>query len=53
MEEGGSGGMSDGTLFGWPMLTAATDDVETADRFGTVCAVEGRRAGINWTFSPV
>ena len=53
LEEGGSGGMSDGTLFGWPMLTAATDDVETADRFGAVCAVEGRRAGINWTFSPV
>ena len=53
LEEGGSGGMSDGTLFGWPMLTAATDDVNAAERFGTVCAVEGRQAGINWTFSPV
>lgn len=53
LEEGGSGGMSDGTLFGWPMMTAATDNPEMADRFGAVCAVEGRRAGINWTFSPV
>ena len=53
LEEGGSGGMSDGTLFGWPMLCAAADDGETVRRFGKVCAVEGRRAGINWTFSPV
>ena len=53
LEEGGSGGMSDGTLFGWPMLTAATDDTDTAKRFGAVCAVEGRKVGINWTFSPV
>lgn len=53
LEEGGSGGMSDGTLFGWPMLTAATDDEEIAEKFGAVCASEGRRAGINWTFSPV
>ena len=53
LEEGGSGGVSDGTLFGWPMLTAATDDEEVAEHFGTLCAVEGRRAGINWTFSPV
>ena len=53
LEEGGSGGISDGTLFGWPMLTAATDDVSMAKKFGIVCAVEGRSAGINWTFSPV
>lgn len=53
LEEGGSGGMSDGTLFGWPMLVAASDDEAQARRFGKVCAVEGRRAGINWTFSPV
>ena len=53
LEEGGSGGISDGTLFGWPMLTAATGDEEMAGKFGTVCAVEGRSAGINWTFSPV
>lgn len=53
LEEGGSGGMKDGTLFGWPMLCAAADDAEQVRRFGKVCAVEGRRAGINWTFSPV
>ncbi len=53
LEEGGSGGMSDGTLFGWPMLSAASNDEAVVERFGTVCAVEGQRCGINWTFSPV
>lgn len=53
LEEGGSGGRSDGTLFGWPMLTAATDDVEMAQKFGLVCGAEGAEIGINWTFSPV
>lgn len=53
LEEGGSGGMSDGTLFGWPMLTAATDEPEMAAKFGRVCGTEGAFAGINWTFSPV
>ncbi len=53
LEEGGSGGMSDGTLYGWPMLTAATDDMNEAARFGRVCAEEGRSIGINITYSPV
>ena len=53
LEEGGSGGMSDGTLFGWPMLTAATDDPAMAEKFGKVCGTEGASVGINWTFSPV
>lgn len=53
LEEGGSGGMSDGTLFGWPMLTAATDEPEMAAKFGKVCGTEGASVGINWTFSPV
>ncbi|WP_298035334.1 glycoside hydrolase family 3 protein [uncultured Dysosmobacter sp.] len=53
LEEGGSGGASDGTLFGWPMLTAATDDPAWAETFGALCASEGTMAGINWTFSPV
>ena len=53
LEEGGSGGMSDGTLFGWPMLTAATDEPEIAAKFGKVCGTEGASVGINWTFSPV
>ena len=53
LEEGGTGGITDGTLFGWPMLTAATDDESMVEKFGRVCAVEGRSAGINWTYSPV
>ena len=53
LEEGGSGGMSDGTLFGWPMLTAATNERSMAEKFGKVCGVEGASVGINWTFSPV
>ena len=53
LEEGGSGGMSDGTLFGWPMLTAATDEPEMAEKFGKACGTEGASVGINWTFSPV
>lgn len=53
LEEGGSGGMSDGTLFGWPMLTAATGEPEVAAKFGKVCGTEGASIGINWTFSPV
>lgn len=53
LEEGGAGGASDGTLYGWPMLVAATDDVTEAERHAKVCAAEGRAAGVNWTFSPV
>lgn len=53
LEEGGTGGVSDGTLFGWPMLTAATDDENVVEKFAKTCAVEGRGAGINWTYSPV
>lgn len=53
LEEGGCGGMCDGTLYGWPMLTAATDDAEEAARFGRVCGEEGRSIGVNITYSPV
>lgn len=53
LEEGGSGGMSDGTLYGWPLLTAASDDAEEAKRFGQVCGEEGRSIGVNITYSPV
>ncbi|MGN1306928.1 MAG: glycoside hydrolase family 3 protein [Faecousia sp.] len=53
LEEGGAGGMADGTLFGWPMLTAATDEPDMAEKFGSVCGAEGASVGINWTFSPV
>lgn len=53
LEEGGSGGISDGTLFGWPMLVSAADDVDMVDKFSKVCTAEGQRVGINWSFSPV
>lgn len=53
LEEGGAGGMSDGTLFGWPMSVAATDDETMVEKFAKVCATEGESVGINWTFSPV
>ncbi|TGY91771.1 glycoside hydrolase family 3 protein [Petralouisia muris] len=53
LEEGGYGAISDGTLFGWPMLTAATDDEKMVEKFAKVCASEGRSVGVNWTFSPV
>jgi beta-N-acetylhexosaminidase len=53
LEEGGAGGQSDGTLFGWPMTVAATDNDAIVEKFAKVCAVEGNQTGINWTFSPV
>lgn len=53
LEEGGAGAITDGTLFGWPMLTAAADDLSLAERFGEVCAYEGRSVGVNLSFSPV
>ena len=53
LEEGGSGGISDGTLFGWPLLVSAANDIHETEKFAQVCAYEGRRAGINWTYSPV
>lgn len=53
LEEGGSGAWSDGTFFGWPMGIAATADIGMCERFAQVCAVEGAKGGVNWTFSPV
>lgn len=53
LEEGGAGAISDGTLFGWPMLTAAADNPAQTEHFALSTASEGREAGINWTFSPV
>ncbi|MBO5976618.1 MAG: glycosyl hydrolase family 3 [Oscillospiraceae bacterium] len=53
LEEGGSGAMSDGTLFGWPMLSAASNDEKCVENFAAVCAEEGKMCGINWSFSPV
>ncbi|MCD7883641.1 MAG: glycosyl hydrolase family 3 [Lachnospiraceae bacterium] len=53
LEEGGTGALSDGTFFGWPMAVAATDDLSVMEKFAKVCALEGESVGINWTFSPV
>ncbi|MCD8324410.1 MAG: glycosyl hydrolase family 3 [Clostridiales bacterium] len=53
LEEGGSGGLSDGTFFGWPMTVAATDSGDMMEKFAKVCAREGQSVGINWPFSPV
>lgn len=53
LEEGGTGAVSDGTYFGWPMQIAATNDVSCAHDFARVCVEEGGATGVNWTFSPV
>lgn len=53
LEEGGAGGISDGTYFANQLGVAAADDEACARRFAEVCAAEGLAAGINWTFSPV
>lgn len=53
LEEGGAGVLSDGTHFGSQLQVAAANDLECTRAFAEVCAAEGRRAGVNWTFSPV
>lgn len=53
LEEGGAGGVSDGTWFASQMQVAATNDSECCKDFAAVCAEEGSEAKINWTFSPV
>lgn len=53
LEEGGYGAISDGTMFGYPMTVAATDDMEMVKKFAAVCAAEAMSVGINITFSPV
>lgn len=53
LEEGGAGVITDGTYFGSEMQTAAAEDLEVTKNFARVCAAEGRRVGVNWTFSPV
>lgn len=53
LEEGGWGGTTDGTLFGWPMTVSAAHDEKVTERFAALTAAEGRSIGVNWTFSPV
>lgn len=38
LEEGGAGAVSDGTLFGWPMMVSAADDDGMVEKFAKVCA---------------
>ncbi len=53
LEEGGAGVISDGTYFGSQMQVAAAADLSCTAQFARVCAAEGKRVGVNWTFSPV
>ncbi|MGM9593971.1 MAG: glycoside hydrolase family 3 protein [Candidatus Onthomonas sp.] len=53
LEEGGAGVLTDGTYFGSNLQVAAADDLSCTRQFAQVCALEGRSAGVNWSFSPV
>lgn len=53
LESGGTGIVSEGTLFGTQMQVAATSDTQSAYKLGLVSGREGNAVGINWTFSPV
>jgi beta-N-acetylhexosaminidase len=53
LEEGGSGAISDGTMYGWPMVVGATDDVEQVKRFAAVTATEGMSCGCRMNYAPV
>ncbi len=54
LEKGGNGLIADkGTFLGSPTEIAATDDVETAARLGTICGREGSAVGGNWAFAPI
>ncbi|MCA9912861.1 MAG: glycoside hydrolase family 3 protein, partial [Anaerolineae bacterium] len=41
------------TSFPWTMAMAAANDVELMRLCGQATAIEGRHAGLNWSFSPV
>lgn len=53
LEKGSNGVVVTGTSMGSQMLVAATDDVTTASRLGTICGKEGGAAGVNWSFAPI
>lgn len=53
LEEGGSSAYTEGTYFSSQMGVAATNDIKQCEHFAKICAYEGRKAGVNWTFSPV
>lgn len=50
----GAGSRIEGcTLFPWQMAVGAADSEELAEKMGLATAVEGRSAGIHWTFGPI
>lgn len=53
LEEGGAGASSDGTYFSSQLGIAATSSLDDSSNFARVCAYEGIKTKINWTFSPV
>jgi len=53
LEEGGSGGFTDGIRFSTQMGAAACGNKEAVRRLAYACAAEGTEVGINWTYSPV
>ena len=50
---GGAGGITGGTYFGNALEVAASDDLTCTEDFVKCCAAKRRKAGVNWTFSPV
>ena len=53
LEKGGSGIVTEGTLFGSPLEIAATDDPQMAEKLGATCAEEAAAVGCNWAFAPI
>ncbi|MFP4551777.1 MAG: glycoside hydrolase family 3 protein [Spirochaetales bacterium] len=50
----GAGSRLEGaTLFPWQMAVGAADSQELAEKMGRATAIEGREAGIHWTFGPI
>lgn len=53
LEHGGSGALTEGTIFGSQMQVAATGETEQAYRLGKISAEEGKAVGVNLAFAPV
>lgn len=53
LEHGGSGALTDGTIFGSQMQVAATGETKQAYRLGKISAKEGKAVGVNLAFAPV
>jgi beta-N-acetylhexosaminidase len=53
LEAGAGHFVRGGVAFPEPLAVSAADDVQLAYTLGTAAALEGRYAGIHWTFAPV